>query len=433
MGAAASSSPSVLAEALKPLDASDVATPRGESAKAEVVRLRALLAEHTKQDPALAPVPGAVAVPDQMAKLVAERELWTSSGRPQFHEWLSRTAEEALEPELPIVDPHHHLWDSRDFKGMNPWGIFKQQYYMTDDLIDDVIGGGHNVTHTVFVSTHAFFSKDLDPSMAPLGEIQFVQGAAAQFASGKYGPLRACAGIVGGADLQKLGAEVEPLLVACKAASPNYRGIRVTAGYDSSLQKGNFAQGPGMYAEAKFREGFALLEKHGLLFDAWCFSSQLSDVHDLAKAFPATTIVLNHCGTPVAGLGDLETAPACSGKQGEIIAQWKADITRIATECPNVVVKVGGFGLPHLGHALEQREAPVGSEELAEMIREPVMYTIEAFGAGRAMLEGNFPVDKVSCSYTVLWNAFKRLTAGLPAEDRALLFSGTAKKVYRLA
>ena len=373
-------------------------------------------------------------VPQQMSNLLQQRAI-EKNGRAALLRWLAQSREEALEPELEIVDPHHHLWDMRELKGFNLFGMFKQQYYMTDDLIDDFVGGGHNITHSVFVTTHAFFKKEADPPyMAALGEVEFVQGIAAQFASGKYGQLRACAGIIGAADLAKYGAEVEPLLIACKAASPNFRGIRCNAAHDPLAPKASFHPTPGMYREPKFREGFALLAKHGLVFDAWLFASQLNDLQELAKEFPDTTIVLNHIGTPVAALGNVPGAPDHDGKQESILGTWKEGLLPIAKECPNVTIKVGGWAIPQLGHGLQDQEKPPSSEEVATLFKDHFLWTIETFGAARCMFEGNFPVDKVSMSYTVLWNAYKRLTkeAGLSECDRALLFSGTAKRIYRL-
>jgi L-fuconolactonase len=376
------------------------------------------------------------AQPEKIAKLMENRKIWESN-RAKFDTWLKLTPEDALEPELEIVDPHHHVWDMRELRGFNMFGMFKQQYYMTDELIDDFIGGGHNITHSVFVTTHAFFNDEAEPSwMAPLGEVQAMQGVAAQFASGKYSKtLRAVAGIIGTADLLQYGAEVEPLLVACKAASPNYRGIRCNAAHDPAMEKGNnFHPTPGMYSDPKFREGFALLEKHDLVFDAFVFASQLDEFRELAKAFSGTTIVLDHVGSPLAALGNYAGAPSYDGKQAETLEQWKQSLDLIAKECPNVHVKVGGLAIPQLGHGFESRERPPGSEEVASMFKDMCLWTVGTFGANRCMLEGNFPVDKVSMSYTVLWNAYKRMTkdAGLSESDRALLFSGTAKKVYRL-
>jgi len=369
-----------------------------------------------------------------MAKLLDQRQTSVKTSAV-LSTWLSQTSEDAVEPELEIVDSHHHLWDMRSLKGFNLFGMFKQQYYMTEEIADDFLGGGHKVTHSVFVTTHAFFSADAEPAwMAPLGEVQFVQGIAAQFASGTYGPLRVAAAIIGAADLHKYGADLEPLLVACKAASPNYRGIRCNAAHDPKAPKASFHPTAGMYMEPKFREGFALLGKHGLVFDAWLFASQLDDLIDLAKAFPETSIVLNHAGTPVAGLGNLPNAAEYDGKQGEILAGWKERMKRLADECPNVSVKVGGWAIPQMGHGLTEREKPISSSDLVDLFKEPYLWTIATFGAPRCLFEGNFPVDKCAMSYAVLWNAYKRMTkeSGVSDADRAQLFGGTAKRVYRI-
>lgn len=368
-----------------------------------------------------------------MAKVAKQREDWLTNSA-KFYAWHEQTREEAIEPDLEIVDPHHHIWDMRELLGFNPFGMMRQQYYMTEELIDDFVGGGHNVTRSVFVTTHAFFNAKADEVMKPLGEVQFVQGIAAQFASGKYGALRCAAGIIGHADLAKFGADVEPLLLACKAASPNYRGIRGNGAHDPNMPKSSFAPSAGLYRDAKFREGFALLAKHGLSFDAWVFSSQLSDVHELACAFPGTSIVLNHVGTPVAALGNVAAAPAYDDQQAQVLASWQEAMARIAGDCPNVVVKVGACVIPQLGSGLDGRATPASSVEVASLLKDIVAFVVATFGAGRCMLESNFPVDKVAVSYTVLWNAYKRLTAdlGLSEADRALLFSGTAKRVYRL-
>ena len=374
----------------------------------------------------------------KLTAIKQNREMW-AAGQETFYGWLSLTSEDALEPDMEIVDPHHHIWDMRELKGFNLFGMFKQQYYMTEELIDDFIGGGHNIISTAFVTTHAFFTDGVEPSfMAPLGEVQAVQGIAAQFASGKYSKtLKVASCIIGTADLLQFGAEVEPLLVACKAASPNYRGIRCNAAHDPALvaSQGNFHPTPGMYSDPKFREGFALLDKHGLTFDCFVFSCQLvGEVYALAKAFPGTTIILDHSGSPLAALGNYAGAPEYDGKQEEILRGWRQGLELIAKECPNVYCKVGGFAIPQVGAGLSDREIPAGSEEGAALFKDLVLFSITTFGADRCMFEGNFPVDKVGVSYTVLWNAYKRITkdAGISEEDRVKLFSGTAKKVYNM-
>eukprot|EP00929_Paragymnodinium_shiwhaense_P108149 TRINITY_DN74472_c0_g1_i1.p1 TRINITY_DN74472_c0_g1~~TRINITY_DN74472_c0_g1_i1.p1 ORF type:complete len:426 (-),score=83.66 TRINITY_DN74472_c0_g1_i1:104-1381(-) len=369
-------------------------------------------------------------------KLLDCYQAWEQN-KLKFYGWLTQIQEEVLEPDLEIVDPHHHAWDMRKLQGYNFMGILKQQYYMTDELVDDFVFGGHNVVKTCYAEAHSFISADLkesgEPVMASLGEVVFAQGLAAQFESGTYGSLRACAGIIGSADIAKYGADVEPLLIACKGAAKNFRGVRVSAAHDPSLKAGNFA-GPQLLAEQKFREGIALFEKHDLVLDCWVFSCQILEVVDLAKAFPGITIVLDHNGTPVGALGNhfFESGHSKWDKQAEVVAQWKEDMRVLAEQCPNVYVKVGAAALPHLGHGFDKREKPPTSDEVAELFQDTYLWTIQTFGADRCMFEGNFPVDKVSMSYTVLWNAYKKMTKALPEAQRSLLFSGTAKKVYKL-
>ena len=371
-----------------------------------------------------------------MEKLQQQRDAW-AAGEEKLRAWHAQTREDALEPDLEIVDAHHHLYDYRQLMGYNLMGMFKQQYYMTEELLDDVLGAGHRVVSTVYVEAHAFYSKDVDDPavMAPLGEVQHAQGVAAQFASGAYGDhVRGCAAIVGGADLAGHGAAVEPLLAACKARCPNYRGIRQSATHDPHMEGNNFARQAGMYASDTFREGFALLAKHDLSFDAWVYASQLAEFRDLARAFPETTIVLCHAGTPACGFGNVDKATAYDGKQEEIMTSWREELTRVAAECPNVYVKVGAAAIPQTGAGFESRDKPPTSREVADTFGDAYMWVVKTFGPDRCMFESNFPVDKVSLSYGVLWNAFKIMTknAGLSDDERTALFSGTAKKVYRI-
>ena len=328
----------------------------------------------------------------EMEKLLHARETWAKNNAA-LQAWLNSTQEEALEPELEIVDPHHHAWDMRELEGFNLFGLFKQQYYMSDQLLDDMVGGGHNVTHSVYAEAHSFVDADThDPAMAPLGEVVAMQGLAAQFASGKYGKLRAVAGIIGTADLAKFGAEVEPLLVACKAAAPNFRGIRVNGQHDPGIKFGVSA--PGLYRQTKFREGFALLAKHGLTFDAFLYSAQLEDLHDLATTFPETTIILNHNGCPAGALDSTnDTANA-------LVDAWKIQMEKIAADCPNVYVKVGGGGMPQLGHGFDQRDKPPTSDEVAQLFSPLYMWSVETFGPGRCMVR-TIPFMLALCSTTL--------------------------------
>jgi L-fuconolactonase len=333
------------------------------------------------------------------------------------HDWLALTVEEPLGPDLPICDPHHHLWD------LQPARVAPR--YLLDEILEDV-GAGHNVVSTVFIECGAMYRPDGPEALRPIGETEFVNGIAAMSASGLYGKARVAAGIVGTANL-RLGASVGAVLDAQIAAGGGrFRGIRRAAAWDpdETAPRHRTNPGPGLFLRDDFRAGFAHLAPRGLTFEAWCYHRQLPDVTLLARAFPGTTIILNHFGGPL-GIGSY------AGKAQDVFAQWRTDVSELAT-CPNVVAKLGGINMEMNGFAWHERPRPPGSQELAEATRHYYEFTIEKFGVDRCMFESNFPVDKASCSYTVLWNSFKRLTSGCSATEKARLFHDTAARVYRL-
>jgi predicted TIM-barrel fold metal-dependent hydrolase len=270
------------------------------------------------------------------------------------------------------------------------------------------------------------FKQDGAKEMRPIGETEFVQGIADQSASGEYGATRVAAGIVGYADLT-LGGAVEPVLEAHIAASKNrFRGIRKPSLWDANSEIPYYNASPkGILLNSKFREGFACLRKYGLSYDSWLYFTQLTDLADLARAFPDTPIIVNHIGG-IIGIG-----PYANRRQ-EVFQLWKAGIAELAT-CENVYIKVGGLGMPRCGFGWDQQSAPPSSSELAEKTAPYYLWCIEQLGVNRCMFESNFPNDKQSYSYTVVWNSFKRMTKGFSPEEKASLFHNTAVKVYRLA
>ncbi len=324
--------------------------------------------------------------------------------------------EDAVEPELPICDPHHHFWDRDVHRGGDR--------YLLDELAQD-LSGGHNVTDTVFIECRSMYRAEGPEELRSVGETEFVQGIAAQSASGKYGPTAVAAGIVSNANLM-LGAAVEPVLEAHLAASGNrFRGIRFSCAWDASPEVGSpGSNAPGMLLDSRFREGFACLQKLGLSFDALVYHTQLGELTDLADAFPDATIILNHIGRPL-GVGPY------AGKGDEVFDVWREGITAVAQRA-NVLVKLGGFGNPISGYDWHQRPIPPSSAELVETITPWLMFCIEQFGPERCMFESNFPVDKASYTYTAVWNAFKRVSQDFSAAERADMFQGTAAKAYRL-
>ena len=328
---------------------------------------------------------------------------------------LAAAAEPAIEPDLPIIDPHHHLWD------------FPKHRYLLEELLADT-GSGHNVEQTVFIECAAFYRPDVGKPMRVVGEVEFVNGIAAMAASGRYGSTKVAAGIVGMADLT-LGAAVEDVLTAqVQAGGGRFKGIRHAAGWEdktSEIHISHTNPPRHLYRDHKtFREGLAVLGKMGLSFEAWLYHPQLDDLIDLARSFPDQPIVLNHVGGPL-GLGWYRE------RQPEEFDSWRRSILELA-KCDNVSMKLGGLGMKLNGFGFETRDAAPSSDELAAAWRPFIETCIEAYGADRCMFESNFPVDKISGSYGNYWNAFKKLAAGSSADEKAALFKGTAERFYRL-
>ena len=338
--------------------------------------------------------------------------------RSTNHDWLAQTVEAPLEPDLPICDPHHHLWD------LQPGRVAPR--YLLDEILDDV-GAGHNIVSTVFIECGAMFKPDGPEALRAVGETEFVNGVAAMSASGLYGRARVAAGIIGTADLRLGDAVADVLDAQIAAGGGRFRGIRRAGAWDAdpAVPPHRTQPGPGLFLRDDFRTGFKHLAPRRLTFEAWCYHRQIPDVTALARAFAGTTIILNHFGGPL-GVGPY------AGKADEVYAQWRTSVSELAT-CPNVVVKLGGINMEMNGFGWHARSRPPGSQELMEATRRYYEFTIEKFGVSRCMFESNFPVDKASCGYTVLWNSFKRLTAKSSAAEKAALFHDTAARVYRLS
>jgi predicted TIM-barrel fold metal-dependent hydrolase len=325
--------------------------------------------------------------------------------------WLSLTTEEAIEPELPICDPHHHLWD------------YPGSRYLIPEFTTD-IGGGHRVDKTVFVECRQFYRSDGPSEFQPVGETGFVGRLAGPVETAR-GVTDVAAGIVGFADLS-LGPAVLPILEAHREASRRFRGVRHASAWHESERIHNAHTNPPRHllGSSSFRQGLACLEKLGLSFDAWLYHPQLPELTELAQAIPELTIILNHMAGPL-GIGPY------AGHREEVFTDWRSEMTKLAN-CPNVAVKLGGLTMTMSGFGWHKRETPPGSEELAGAMRPYYRACIELFGVERCMFESNFPVDRASCSYTVLWNAFKRVCNGYSDSERSALLHDTAVRKYRL-
>lgn len=325
--------------------------------------------------------------------------------------WLSKVEETVLEPEIPIVDPHHHLWLRSGYT------------YLMPELAAD-LGSGHNIAATVFAECHSMYRQDGPEVERSLGETEFVTGQAAMSASGEFGPGRACAVMFGNVDMT-LGGAVEPLLEKHIAASGGrFRGVRYSTGWDAHEKIRNVAPVAGMLVDGQVKEAAAVLARMGLELDSWLYHPQLDEVAELADALPDLTIVLNHIGSPILG-------GPYRGKRDEVFEDWRAKIGNVAAR-ENVFVKLGAMPI-RMPDFDGDRSLPPGSEEVAAAWRPWMETCIEAFTPARSMFESNFPVQKRWCSYQVCWNAFKRIAAGASDAEKFDLFAGAAARAYRIA
>ena len=333
------------------------------------------------------------------------------------NDWLSLTPEDAIEPDLPICDPHHHLWDKR-------FERIPYQRYLIEELLSDT-ASGHNIKSTVFIEAESMLRAHGPNELKPVGEVEFVQGVAASSASGIYGETQIAAAIVGSANLH-LGSRVRPVLETLQQASPNrFRGIRHRVTWDphGDLPGVSSNNEKEQLLSKSFRTGAHVLADMELSLEGWMFFHQLPELADFAKSVPNLTIVLNHIGGLI-GIGPYS-------KQEEVLPLWKKGISLVA-ECSNVVIKLGGMGMEMQGFGWHSRRTPINSDDLASEMAPYIEYCIEKFGPDRCMFESNFPVDKVSYSYAVMYNAFKKLSRQYSNSERAALFHDNAVGVYRI-
>lgn len=342
---------------------------------------------------------------------MVDQQIRAAERQRQRIDWLSLRREEILDPDLPIIDPHHHLWDRGGHR------------YLIPELTADT-SSGHAVTATVYMECLFGYREDGPEAMRPVGETESIANMFRDGA-GMNNPTRLCAGIIGRADLA-LGDAVRPVLEAHIAAGQGrFRGIRYATAWDSDTKiHSAYGTAADMLGLPAVRRGVAALAPLGLSFDAWIYFHQLSELARLAAQSENVTIILNHCGGPI-GIGRHE------GHRAEVFDHWRAAMADLA-RLPNVFVKLGGLGMAVAGFGWHKLPAPPSSSDLAAAWRPYIETCIEMFGVGRCMFESNFPVDNVACSYTTLWNSYKILTKGASSEERAALFAETARQVYRL-
>jgi len=335
----------------------------------------------------------------------------TSNYLPIRSDWLASGTEAALEPQMPIIDAHHHFYDRPGWT------------YLLDEYLADA-QSGHNISASVYMQALTHYRQSGPDELRPVGETAYVTRATASSQTGKP---RVAQGIVGYADMRRGAAVREVLEAHLEAADGRFRGVRhlVTWDADPTLVNPLSAAPRGLLLDRNYRAGVAQLGPLGLSYDAWLFFPQLPELFDLAKAYPGTPVIINHCG------GIVRIA-SYEDRRKEVFDSWSQSMRELA-QLPNVYVKVGGLGMRINGFDFEKGDLPPSSEQLAQAWK-PWMHTcIETFGAERCMFESNFPVDKGSYPFSNGWNAFKRLTAQASPGEREALFRGTVAKVYRLA
>lgn len=326
-------------------------------------------------------------------------------------DFINSTLEEAIEPELPIVDPHHHLWDA---PGLQP--------YLVPQLHEDT-GAGHNVVATVFIDCVWDYRTDGPEELRPVGETERAVRAAREAAADGGAQI---GGIVSYVDMM-LGAGAGRILDAhLEAGDGLFRGIRHATAWsdDPAISRSHTRPVPEMMLTDTFADGVRELAARGLSFDAWLYHDQLTELAALAQKVPDCVLVLDHIGGPL-GIGRY------AASYDEEMTRWRAGIAEVA-RFPNVNVKLGGIGMPRFGKGFENLPVAPTSDEIAQVWREPFEFLIEAFGPERCMFESNFPVDRQSTSYVVLWNAFKKIAAAHSPDDKASMFEQTARRVYRV-
>ena len=323
--------------------------------------------------------------------------------------WLKQVKEDILDPERPIIDPHHHLWP-----GELP--------YLLDDLWKDT-DDGHNIKKTVFIECSQEYLSDTDESFQPVGETIFVRDIALE---AKNQPDKAqISGIVGHVDL--LANNVSDVLDRhLEEGHGLFKGIRHAGGWDHHDEIGNSHHNPqkNLYLSDEFSEGLNELENKNLTFEAWQYHHQINQVAEIADRNENLTIILNHFSGPI-GIGPYE------GKQDDIFKIWRKDIKELSKR-PNVLAKLGGLAMPVNGFKFHEQETPATSDQMIDKQRRYYLECLESFEPSRCMFESNFPVDKQSISYHVLWNFFKKISENFSEDEKSSLFYDCAKQAYSI-
>ena len=336
---------------------------------------------------------------------------------PVRQEWLNQLIEDPILPNIPIIDPHHHLWD-----------VGFGRYYI-EELLEDINSSGHNILSTVYImssSNTKIYSKDGLEEFKPLTEIEFATSEGKRADLIPNNKVKVNASIVGSVDLT-YGNKLQPVLEkAVNISEGRLKGIRMllASHTDPRISSGAVKSDLGLMLHPNFIDGAKCIQDANLSLDFWIYHTQLNEMEKIARALPDLTIILNHIGGPI-HLGEYE------GKQAATHREWRSAMMRLS-RIPNINVKLGGLGMAVNGAKFHNSKFPPNSVQLSDVWKPWIYETIDMFGFDRCMFESNFPVDKGSCSYGALWNAFKILAKDMSDDEINKLFSKNAAKIYKI-
>ena len=336
---------------------------------------------------------------------------------PVRQEWLDQHIEDPISPNIPIIDPHHHLWD-----------VGFGRYYI-EELLEDINSSGHNILSTVYImssSNTKIYSKDGLEEFKPLKEIEFATSEGKRADLIPNNKVKVNASIVGSVDLT-YGNKLQPVLEkAVNISEGRLKGIRMllASHIDPRISSGAVKSDLGLMLHPNFIEGAKCIQNANLSLDFWIYHTQLNEMEKIARSLPDLTIILNHIGGPI-HLGEYE------GKQAATHREWRSAMMRLS-RIPNINVKLGGLGMAVNGAKFHNNKFPPNSVQLSDVWKPWIYETIDMFGFDRCMFESNFPVDKGSCSYGALWNAFKILAKDMSDDEINKLFSKNAAKIYKI-
>ena len=336
---------------------------------------------------------------------------------PVRQEWLNQLIEDPILPNIPIIDPHHHLWD-----------VGFGRYYI-EELLEDINSSGHNIVSTVYImssSNTKIYSKDGLEEFKPLTEIEFATSEGKRADLIPNNRVKVNASIVGSVDLT-YGNKLQPVLEkAVNISEGRFKGIRMllASHTDPRISSGAVKSDLGLMLHPNFIDGAKCVQDANLSLDFWIYHTQLNEMEKIARALPDLTIILNHIGGPI-HIGEYE------GKQAATHREWRSAMMRLS-RIPNINVKLGGLGMAVNGAKFHNSKFPPNSVQLSDVWKPWIYETIDMFGFDRCMFESNFPVDKGSCSYGALWNAFKIIAKDMSDDEINKLFSKNAAKIYKI-